>query len=276
LIEDLVMSVKNLSDWKTLYTFDFCSEKENLKLAQLIKDGAQAVFVTTRRITLYATVSQEILINYHGDLRGRDYFFSENNMTLVWSGHGPCGSDFLCSSQQHKKSTFCSCDLGKYFLFFLKLGKEGVNIEKKEVEIYTKTVAMLDGGEKIITASSKSILMWSVKNVEVIKEYPIESFASSCVVLTSDEKYMFFPSDSGFSFLRLDIESGEILTIYQETPEIKTYNLLLTPDEKYIISVGSGERVSVWDLESGRLVKRVHIPGLEEIYCLDRLDYEDS
>lgn len=84
----------------------------------------------------------------------------------------------------------------------------------------------------------------------------LEKVKDTCTAFTSDGSFAIVGDTNG-KIRALDLETGQTLWEGKNTHLGSVNSVVLTPDDKFALSVGSGMNIAVWDIGSGECIQRL-------------------
>jgi|GEM_PF-4008310 len=145
----------------------------------------------------------------------------------------------------------------------LKTQKEVKKLEGHTVAI--RGLALTADGQTLISGSSdKTCRAWDLTTGKQIRKYGDEKASVESVGVTPNGKYVLAGNDKGIISV-FDAKTGDVVNTYEKHEGTMVYTIIVAPDGKTAISGARDKDIHVWDIASGKEIRRLK-GHTEQIY----------
>ncbi|MBP3957321.1 WD40 repeat domain-containing protein [Gemmata sp. G18] len=136
----------------------------------------------------------------------------------------------------------------------LQSGKEVAQLKGHAVAI--RGLALTADGKTLISgASDKTCRAWDLKSGKELKRYGEGKDSVESVAVTPDGKSVLVGNDAGVVTV-YDAKSGDIVSKFDKHDGMMVYTIVTSADGKTAISGARGKDVHVWDIATGKELRR--------------------
>ncbi|TAH20179.1 MAG: PDZ domain-containing protein [Oscillatoriales cyanobacterium] len=171
--------------------------------------------------------------------------------------------------------------LGNLALSQFQSGEGGINALKIALEAGYKLKQLVKDGESLTNYPTNSpflALQTITKNIREKNEFKSDDVTLNKVIVTPDGKQIVSLSQVENKIIIWNL-SGQIITEWNEPDNQDFYDLAISPDGKYIVTIGENSKLYIWDFSGKQIAKLNYLgdivrftPDSQYIVAASRMD----